>query len=317
MSTAPPPAVPVPAEPAAASRGPSGLRRRRRREYQLFLAFIAPNFVFLLLFAYWPVVYSAYLSLTRWDMVSPVKRFVGLDNYADLLTDPDFLGVLWTTLLFVVGVVAGSLIIGIATSLLLNQRLRARNAVRTAVFAPYVVTGAAVGTLWLFIFDPNYGLLKPLMGAVGLNAPAMMTDSHWALIGLIVVYLWKNTGFVAVIYLAGLQGLPRELYEAAELDGAGPWTRFRRLTLPLLSPVTFFVLVTMVIQTFQAFDIIAVMTGGGPANATSILSWFIYQQGFQTFDAGRAAGGAIIMFAVLLTITGLQARFLERRVHYR
>lgn len=302
---------------SAATSPPRSLRRRRRREYQLFLAFIAPNFFFLLVFAYWPVVYNAYLSLTRWDMIAPVKRFVGLDNYTDLLGDPDFLGTLWTTVLFVVGIVAGSMVLGLAISLLINQKLRGRNLVRTAVFAPYVVTGAAVGTLWLFIFDPNYGLTKPILGAVGIDAPAMMTDSKWALTGLIIVYLWKNTGFVAVIYLAGLQGLPKDLYEAAALDGAGPWTRFRRLTMPLLSPVTFFVLITMVIGTFQAFDVIAVMTSGGPGTSTSILSWFIYQQGFRAFDAGRAAAGAVIMFVVLLAITGLQARFLERKVHYR
>jgi sn-glycerol 3-phosphate transport system permease protein len=293
------------------------LKRRRRREHLLFFAFIAPNFFFLLVFAYWPVIYNGYLSLTSWDMVAPVKKFVGMENYADLLGDADFLGTLWTTVLFVVGVVGGSIVLGLAISLLLNQKLRGRNLMRTAIFAPYVVTGAAIGTLWLFIFDPNYGLIRPILGAVNITPPAMMTDSDWALFGLVIVYLWKNTGFVAVIYLAGLQSMPKDLFEAAEIDGAGALTRFRKITLPLLSPVTFFVLITMVISTFQAFDIIAMMTGGGPGTATNILSWFIYQQGFQAFDAGRAAAGAVIMFIVLLLITGFQARFLERKVHYQ
>ncbi|MFD8866915.1 carbohydrate ABC transporter permease [Streptomyces sp. NPDC059590] len=263
------------------------------------------------------MVYNAYLSLTDWDMISPAKDFVGLGNYADLLTDPDFRATLWITVLFVVGIVAGGIVLGLATALLLNQKLRGRNVVRTLTFAPYVLSGAAVGTLWLFVFDPNYGLIRPLMDPLGLTAPAMMTDSKWALTGLILVYLWKNTGFVAVVYLAGLQGLPREVYEAAALDGAGPWTRLRRITLPLLSPVTFFLLVTCTISTFQAFDVLAMMTSGGPGTSTSTLSWFIYDQGFRAFDAGRAAAGAMIMFAVLLLITAGQARYLERKVHYQ
>lgn len=308
------------APPGPPAGGAAGLRlraRRRRRDHLLFAAFAAPNFFFLLVFAYWPVVYNAYLSFTDWDMVSPVRDLVGLDNYAGLLTDPDFLGDLWTTVVFVVGIVGGGLVLGLATALLLNQRLRGRDAVRTLTFAPYVLSGAAVGTLWLFLFDPNYGLVRPLLAPFGLTAPAMMTDSTWALFGLILVYLWKNTGFVAVVYLAGLQGLPRDVFEAAALDGAGAWTRLRRIVLPLLSPVTFFLLVTCTITTFQAFDVIAVMTGGGPGTSTSILSWFIYDQGFRTFDAGRASASAMIMFVVLLLITGFQARFLERKVHYQ
>lgn len=308
------------APPGPAAGGGAGSRARaarRRRDHLLFAAFVAPNFFFLLVFAYWPVIYNIFLSLTDWDMVSPVRNLVGLDNYTGLLTDPDFLGTLWTTVLFVVGVVVGSLVLGLATALLLNQRLRGRNAVRTLTFAPYVLSGAAVGTLWLFIFDPNYGLIRPLLAPLGLTAPAMMTDSDWALFGLILVYLWKTTGFVAVVYLAGLQGLPKDVFEAAALDGANAWTRLRRIVLPLLSPVTFFLLVICTISTFQAFDVIAVMTGGGPGTSTSILSWFIYDQGFRSFDAGRASASAMIMFVVLLVITGFQARFLERKVHYQ
>ncbi len=308
------------APPGPAIAGAAGQRlraRRRRRDYLLFAAFAAPNFFFLLVFAYWPVIYNAYLSLTDWDMISPSWHMIGLDNYASLFADPDFRGSLWTTVLFVVGVVAGGLILGLATALLLNQRLRGRDVVRTLTFAPYVLSGAAVGTLWLFLFDPNFGLIRPLLAPLGLTAPAMMTDSKWALVGLVLVYLWKNTGFVAVVYLAGLQGLPRDVFEAASLDGAGAWTRLRRITMPLLSPVTFFLLVTCTITTFQAFDVIAVMTSGGPGTTTSILSWFIYDQGFRTFDAGRASAAAMIMFVVLLLITGFQARFLERKVHYQ
>jgi sn-glycerol 3-phosphate transport system permease protein len=289
----------------------------RRREYLLFLAFVAPNVILLGVFSYWPVVYNGYLSLTSWDLLSEFKPFVGLANYVDMLSDPDFLGVLLRTILFSGGITLGSMIAGLAIAMLLNQRLFGRNLVRTTSFAPYIVTGAAVGTVWLYIFDPDFGLMKQLLGVLGVTSPDWLTDAGWALPALIIVYLWKNIGFVAVIYLAGLQTMPADLYEAAKIDGASAWTLFRRITLPLLSAVTFFVAVVTVIGSFQAFDVIAIMTGGGPGDATTTVSWFIYQEAFQAFDAGRAGAAAIIMFVILLLITAAQARFLERRVHYR
>jgi sn-glycerol 3-phosphate transport system permease protein len=291
--------------------------RQRRREYLLFLAFVAPNVVLLGVFSYWPVIYNGYLSMTSWDLLSATKPFVGLANYVDMFTDPDFYAMLVRTVLFSGVIVVASMAIGLSVALLLNQRLVGRNVVRTTSFAPHILSGAAIGTVWLFIFNEDYGLLKEVLTNVGITSPAWMTDSAWALPGLVVVYLWKNAGFVAVVYLAGLQSMPADLYEAAKIDGAGAWTLFRRITFPLLSPVTFFVAVTTVIGTFQAFDIIAIMTGGGPGDATTVLSWYVYQQAFQALDAGHAGAGAIVMFVILLFITGAQARFMERKVHYR
>ncbi len=268
-------------------------------------------------FAYWPIAYNAYLSLTDWNMIAARPTFVGLANYARTLTDPAFHQTLWVTVAVTGLVVAGSLVIGLALAVLLNQPLAGRGIVRTLSFAPHVLSGAAVATLWLFIFDPGYGLVRALLDPIGITAPDLVNSSDGALFGLVIVYLWKNVGFAALIYLTGMQSLPRELDEAAVLDGAGSWTRFRRVTLPQLRPITFFLLITTVIGTFQAFDVIAVMTGGGPGTSTSILSWFIYDQGFRTFDAGRASAAAMVMFVVLLLITGFQARFLERKVHYQ
>ena len=300
-----------------ATTGPDPRTRQRRREYLLFLAFVAPNVVLLGVFSYWPVLYNGYLSMTTWDLLSATKPFVGLANYVDMFTDPDFYAILVRTVLFSGVIVVASMVIGLAVALLLNQRLLGRNIVRTTSFAPHILSGAAIGTVWLFIFNEEYGLLRAVIEPLGFTSPAWMTDSAWALPGLIIVYLWKNVGFVAVVYLAGLQSMPADLYEAAKIDGAGAWTLFRRITFPLLSPVTFFIAVTTVIGTFQAFDIIAIMTGGGPGDATTVLSWYVYQQAFQALDAGHAGAGAIVMFAILLFITGAQARFMERRVHYR
>ncbi|SDS24653.1 carbohydrate ABC transporter permease [Microlunatus soli] len=292
-------------------------RRLRRREYLLFLAFIAPNVILLAVFAYWPVLYNAYLSMTSWNLLSETKPWIWFANYVDMFTDPEFGAVVWHTIVFSGGIVIISIILGLAVAILLDQKLRGRNLVRTFSFAPHIVSGAAVGTIWLYIFDPSYGLLKVLLQAVGVTSPAWMTDSAWALPGLIIVYVWKTAGFIAVIYLAGLQGLPNDLYEAAKIDRAGPITTFFRITLPLLSPVTFFVVVTSIIGSFQAFDVIAVMTEGGPGTATTTLSWYVYEQAFQAFDAGHAGAGAMIMFVLLVLITAAQARFTRNRVHYQ
>jgi sn-glycerol 3-phosphate transport system permease protein len=306
-------AAPVRQEEAA----PPRRRPKRAREYLTFVALVAPNFLLLAVFSYWPVIYNAYLSLTDWNMIAPTPTFVGLDNYVELLTGTEFRDVLLTTIIFVVGVVGGSLVLGLAVALLLHRELKGRGLVRTMVFAPHVLSGAAVGLAWVFIFDPNYGLSRVAFSAIGQASPSWLTDSGWALAAVMIVYLWKNVGFAAIVYLAGLQGLPKDLYESASLDGAGPWTTFRRLTLPLLSPVTFFLMITTIISSFQAFDVIAVMTDGGPGGATTILSWYVYEKGFSDFEAGPAGAGALVMFVILLVITLLQTRFVERKVHYR
>jgi sn-glycerol 3-phosphate transport system permease protein len=292
-------------------------RRRLRKEYGLFALLVTPNLLVIAVFAYWPIVYNAYLSLTDWNMIAARPKFVGLRNYVNTLTDPAFHQTLWITIVFTGLISAGSLIIGLALAVLFNLPLKGRGLVRTISFAPHILSGAAVATIWLFIFDPGYGLLRAVIEPLGAEPPDWMNSSDWALPGLVIVYLWKNVGFAALIYLAGMQGLPKELDEAAAIDGAGAWTRFRRIKLPLLAPITFFLLITTVIGTFQAFDVIAVMTGGGPGDATTTLSWSIYNEGFQAFNAGRAATLSIIMFVILLIVTAVQARVMERRVHYR
>ncbi|TQM14635.1 carbohydrate ABC transporter permease [Pseudonocardia kunmingensis] len=298
----------------AAQAAPPAGRKRPLREYGLFALMVAPNLLVIAVFAYWPILYNAYLSLTDWNMIAVRPTFVGLANYARTLTDPAFHQTLWVTVVFTGLVVAGSLVIGLALAVLLNQPLAGRGVVRTLSFAPHVLSGAAVATLCLFIFDPGYGLVRALLDPLGLTAPDL-NSSDGALFGLVLVYLWKNVGFAGLIYLTGMQGLPRELDEAAVLDGAGAWTRFRRVALPQLRPITFFLLITTVIGTFQAFDVIAVMTGGGPGDATTTLSWAIYSEGFEAFDAGRAATLSIIMFVLLLIVTAVQVKVMERRVH--
>jgi ABC-type sugar transport system permease subunit len=296
---------------------PTAGRRVYWRDVALFILMLAPNLIFLTTFVYWPLVFQAYLSLTVWDMLAPEKLFVGLDNYLFLARDPKFQKVLGNTVVFVAGCLVGTLALGLLLALLLDLKLRARQAVRSLVFAPTIISGAAVGLVWIYIFDPRYGLMKLLLGLVGLGSPNWLLDKNWAMLAVIIVYVWKNVGYSTVVYLAGLQNIPSELYEAAAIDGASPWQQFWRITLPLLSPITFFIVVTSILSLFQSFDIIFVMTRGGPVDATNTLIFMLYEEGFIAFNAGTAASIGMILFVLMLGVTILQFVYAERRVHYQ
>jgi multiple sugar transport system permease protein/sn-glycerol 3-phosphate transport system permease protein len=280
------------------------------------LLFVAPNLALLSVFSYWPLVQNASLSLTEWDMISPVKRFIGLENWATVLSDRRFWVIFGNTLTFTVASVGITLVLGLALALLLNQQLRGRYFARSVLFAPTVLSGAAVAIVWYFIFDPNWGLLKTLLGWVGVPSPRWVVDATFAMPAVIIVYIWKNVGYATVIFLAGLQGIPRELYDAARVDGAGAWGRFRAVTLPGLGAIAFFLLVTTVLLSFQAFDIINVMTAGGPVIATTTLLYAYYTEGFLGFHAGTAAVYAMVLFVLMLVLTIVQIRYVERRVTY-
>lgn len=292
-------------------------QRVQWRDLALFVLMLAPNMLFLTVFVYWPLVFQAYLSLTVWDMLAPEKIFVGLDNYLFLIRDSKFQKVFGNTLAFVAGGLTGTVVIGLLLALLVDLRLRGRQFVRSLVFAPTVISGAAIGLVWIYIFDPRFGLMKLLLGLVGFSSPNWLLDKHWAMLAVIIVYVWKNVGYSTVVYLAGLQNIPAELYEAAAIDGANAWQRCWRITLPLLSPITFFILVTSILALFQSFDIIFVMTRGGPVDATNTLIFSLYEEGFIAFNAGTAAAIGMILFALMLLVTILQFVYAERRVHYQ
>ncbi|MEZ4831368.1 MAG: sugar ABC transporter permease [Caldilineaceae bacterium] len=207
------------------------LRRRvsmaEQREWLLFALLVGPNLFLFAVFTYWPLIYNGYLSFVRWDMLAPVKIWVGLGNYTRLFTSSEFGEIMANTLIFTVGSVAAICVIGLGMALLLNQKLRGRDGVRGIVFSPVMLSGAAIGIVWIYIFDPRYGLLDVFISAIGLRSPNWLLDSDWALLAVIIVHVWKNVGYAVVIFLAGLQAIPRELYEAATVDGAGSWARFR------------------------------------------------------------------------------------------
>lgn len=290
--------------------------RKYLGEWGLFVAFLAPNVAFLAVFTYWPLLYNVYLSLVDWDMVQPVKVFVGLANYRDLASDPRFWTIFFNTFYFVgVGVVA-TLLLAFGTALLLNQKLRGRNTARSVVFAPTILSGAAIAIVWIYVFDPRFGLIQLGLSLIGLSSPRWLTDPAWAMPAMIIVYVWKNFGYAVVVYLAGLQSIPRDLIEAATVDGAGSLDRLLNVVIPQLSPITFFLLVTTILGSFQAFDLVAVMTQGGPVDSTNTLIYHLYEEGFVAFHAGRAAAIAMVLFVLMLLVTVVQLRVVERRVHY-
>jgi sn-glycerol 3-phosphate transport system permease protein len=291
-------------------------RRRGLREGLLFAALVAPNLAAILVFSYWPTVYNVVLSLMDWDFISPSPVFVGLQNYVDLFRDPEFGTVLANTGIFTAVTVGGTLVGGLGIGYLLSRKLRFAGLTRTMTFAPHMLPGAAVGIVWLFMFDPTYGLSRLAFNTFGADSPQWTTTSDWSLWAITVAYAWQRLGFVAIIYYTAILDLPKDLFEAASLDGAHGWKLFRSMTLPLLSPVTYFLLLTGIITSAQAFDIIAILTSGGPGVSSTTLTWMVYDQAFLRFDIGSSAAAATVLFVILMVVTVLQTRFAERKVHY-
>jgi sn-glycerol 3-phosphate transport system permease protein len=301
---------------AAAGRARGRLSRRGRRDALVFLAFVAPNFVLLGVFTFWPVFYSLYLSLLKWNMVAKTRPFVGLANYAAMATDPVFWLVLRNTLLLAAGTVFIKLALALALAVALNRRMAGRALYRAIIFSPTFTTSVAVAMVWSWILDPNFGLLRVFLNAVGLASPNWLGDVHWALPAVMIVTIWSGLGYDMVIFLAGLQGIPAELYDAARVDGAGPLGVFRRITFPLLSPTTFFLLVISIVGALRAFDVVAVMTGGGPLNSSNVYVLYLYQNAFKWFRAGYASALALVLFVLILLITVAQMRLSKKWVHY-
>ncbi len=277
--------------------------------------FLLPSLGGLALFTLIPILASLGLTLFQWDLLTP-PRFAGLGNFARLLRDAAFWRALGHTLVFIAGYVPAVMAIALGVAILLNQRLRGLAFFRAAFFTPVVSAWVAVALLWMWIFNPKFGLVNYFLGLVGIQGPAWLFDPFWAMPAIIITSVWKDIGFVMVMFLAGLQGIPQEYYEAAALDGAGPWRRFLHVTLPLLSPTTFFALTISLINSFQVFDQVWIMTGGGPAGATSVLVQQIVNNAFRYGRMGYAATQSWILFALVFATTLVQLRLQRRWVIY-
>ncbi|KRF44787.1 glycerol-3-phosphate ABC transporter permease [Terrabacter sp. Soil811] len=285
----------------------------RAWEWSLAALLLLPNLVLLIVFTYRPLLDNIRLSFTDWNISSPIANPVGLSNYIEWFGRDDTKIILRNTLVFTVATVGISMAVGLGLALLLDQKLKGRNFVRSVVFAPFVISGAAIGIAFQFVFDPQFGLVRDLLARIGVASPDFYQQPGWALFMVTVTYIWKNLGYTFVIYLAALQGRRADLDEAAEIDGATAWTRFRRVLMPQLRPTTFFLSITVLLSSVQVFDIINVMTRGGPqGNGTTTLVYQVYQETFVNQRAGYGATVATVMFVILLAVTVVQVRFMDR-----
>jgi len=296
-------------------RPPTSRSRWRRSETLAAWLFLLPSLVPFLIFTAGPVVAAGVISLLDWNLFSP-PSFVGLHNFARLGPDPTFWSALVNTVYFTFVTVPLTLLVSLVLALLLNQGLKRIAVFRSLLLLPYATISVAVAFVWIWLYIPHGGLINSLLGAFGIDGPAWLVSDTWAMPALVAMSVWKSFGFGMVIFLAGLQAIPQQLYEAARVDGASPWRSFRDVTLPLLSPAMFFVVVTSVISSFQVFDQALVMTNGGPGVHTTTLVMYIYQTGFLNYEQGYAAAQSIVLFAFIAVITGMQFLLQRRLVHY-
>lgn len=288
---------------------------QRYREGLTAGLFLAPNALGFLVFTAIPVAAAVALSFLRWDLVRD-PAVVGTANYQELLTDDVFRSAMFNTIYFVVFTVPLSVGLGLVAALLTHQAFRGATVFRSIFLLPYVTLTVAVALVWKWLYHPRVGLFNEILAAFGIEGPNWLTDSAWAMPALILLSVWKAFGFNMVLYLAGLQNIPRHLLEAAMVDGASTWRRFWHVTFPLLSPTTFFAVIISTIASFQVFDQALVMTGGGPGVATTTLVLYIYQAGFQSYSMGYAATIAVAMFAAVFVFTLVMSLLQRRWVTY-
>lgn len=278
--------------------------------------FVAPLMLFIAVFTYIPIIMSLDLSFRQWNFLSPDMPFVGLRNYEQLLSSSELWNSLRVTALFTILSVPLRLGLAVVIASFLARENVSSRLLRGALFLPSVTSTVSIGVVFSWVFATDYGMVNALLVKIGLGRVQWLQEPHLALWVLIFVNTWKQLGYDVVIYIAGLQAIPRELYDAAAIDG-GKWLRvFRRVTLPLVMPTTYFLLVISVIEAFQVFTIVDVMTHGGPAGSTDMLVNLLYEIGFVLFDIGRGSALAVLLFILLIALALLKSRIIGRRVHY-
>lgn len=287
--------------------------RLRRRNALIGWSFILPNFVGFAVLTLVPVIALFYLAFTSWNAFGTAP-WVGLDNFTRLIGDTSFHTSLTNTVYYTVFHIPLTLATSLGLALLLNRKLRGVAFFRTAAFFPYITSIVAIAVVWNMLFSPEFGPINQLLSFLGVqDPPGWTTSADWSMPAVIIVATWREMGYYMLLFLAGLQTIPPELYEAARVDGANAWQRFRNVTVPSLRPTTFLVMVLLTIGSFKIFDLILVMTNGGPGQSTLVLSQFIYQKGFVENQFGYASASSIVLFAICLAITILQFVVNKRR----
>ena len=295
----------------------SGVKvKYRKSEVISGYLFILPSLVIFITFMIIPIFMGLYISLTDYDGFKTMN-FVGLQNYAAMFKDSYFLVSFKNNIVYTLFTVPGTMILSLLLAVAVNKGIKGSSVFKTVFFFPYITSMVAVGIIWTLLFNPTVGPINNFIKSIGIaNPPGWLLSTKSALPAVMIVTVWKWAGYYMIIFLAGLQGIPKQLYEASEVDGASGLTKFFHITLPLLSPTTFLILILLIINSFQVFDLINIMTEGGPGRATNVLVYRIYQEGFKYMHFGYASAEAYFLFAIILIITGIQFRGQKKWVVY-
>ncbi|MCO7124803.1 sugar ABC transporter permease [Sporolactobacillus shoreicorticis] len=290
--------------------------RHRMQGFGSFALFIGVPVIPLIVFWFIPMFVSLWLSFTDWDYISPEIHYVQLDNYVTVLKSPDFLGALWNTFFFAFWTTVPTLIIGFLLALLLRVQIKGRPLFKALIFSPWVTPMVAMSIVWSWIYEPKIGLLNQFLGWLQLPQPEWLQSSTFAMWAVIIVTVWKSVGWCMIFYCDALGKISDEFIDVCKLEGATIWQCIRKLYLPLVSPITLFLAVTLIISAMQAYDQIQVMTQGGPAGSTRTLLYLYYQMAFQQFNMGQATAVAIILVIITAVISLIQFRLSKYWVHY-
>ncbi len=298
----------------------AALKRKWKRTGSAFLL-VSPALIIAILFIYYPALYNLRLSFFEWDLISPTQAFVGLSNYKEIFAQgSDFLNSLVITLQYGAIYIALSLVLGLGLALALNRNKFLNSFFQSLYFIPSVTSISVVSVVWSLIFNPQIGPINQFLENIGVaseSLPQWLNDPNIAIIVLAVIGTWQTLGYISLLLLAGLRNIPVSCYEAAAVDGADRWNSFWRITLPLLSPVLFFVVFMLIINSFQVFGIVEIMTKGRPLGSTNVALYYIYEQGFRFFDAGEASAASWVLFLIIFTAFMIQTKIGEKRVFYQ
>lgn len=295
----------------------TGQQKRTFKRNLIGYSFVLPNFIGYFIFVFLPVIFTFVLCVMKWDGSDAPLKFVGIQNFVKLFHDSGFIISLKNTLVYAVWTVPLTMVAALLIAVLLNSKIKGIILFRTAFFFPYVASLVAVGAVWNMLFQPEFGPINEFLKFIGIqNPPRWCASTDWAMTVIVIVSVWKYMGYYMVVYLAALQGISKDLYEAASIDGATGFNKFRYITIPMLTPTTFFVVIMLTIQCFKVFDLIYVMTGGGPGRATNVIVNHIYNAAFVDFKFGYASAGAVVLFLIVLVITMIQFRGEKKFVDY-
>jgi len=282
----------------------------------VILLFVLPALIPLIIFWIYPIICSMWISFTNWDFMTPEYKFVFLNNYISLFKDKRFYEALLNTGIFTIGTMVPTILGGLLLALLLQKNFKGNGFFKFILFSPWITPSVAISIVWTWIFQPEDGIANMILGFFHLPALKWMSSSQTAMISVIIVTVWKSLGYAMIFYLTALQRVSHELYEASSMDGAGKWRQFKDMTLPLISPTTFFLMIITMVNSLQAYDQIQILTQGGPSGSTSTLLYMYYQLGFEEFNMGKATAVAVIMILITVILSFIQFFASKKWVHY-